>query len=432
MKKHLYFAFSIVVSLFSCKFSTEQKSNTKVDHNTLLVAHNGSVFSVDLDGNKISWQHDSPLDTGGNRNYFAIDGQSIYLPYESGKLVNYDVTTGKIIWQEQIYGAEDQPMAMSSDPNDQAEMIKALMPLYMTTPLIDNGHVIIASTGQPTQATGWLYSFNKTNGSKKWNEQLPTTFNFYAPVRYKDNYFINSAVYLNKYSVNEGTWTSYGMFDGMEVAGEGSSSGDPNHFDKPIYNQMQANDKSMFIGDESGKFYCLQFDKNGNLPDGDITDPNNTFIRNPKVFKWVFSDEQFNFQKSHITFLDDNTLYVEIKTGLADQSCIFALNADNGEVRWKKIIKGDVFNWALQGDKIVGSTENLIFWMNADGKNYVEMQTVNKPLSNIELRDKKYLIFATKDGIESLDIDTKKSKVIFAKTFVENTFNNIQIKYLPK
>ena len=57
MKKHLYFAFSIVVSLFSCKFSTEQKSNTKVDHNTLLVAHNGSVFSVDLDGNKISWKN---------------------------------------------------------------------------------------------------------------------------------------------------------------------------------------------------------------------------------------------------------------------------------------------------------------------------------------------------------------------------------------
>jgi len=428
MKKNLIFAISIVSTLFACQSgSVAEKTNTKVAHNTLIVAHNGSIFSIDVDQSKISWQHDSPLDTGGNRNYFAIDDQRIYLPYESGKLVSYDVATGKVIWQEQIHGNEDQGMDMSSDPNDQANTIKNQMPLFMTTPLIDGNNVVIASTGQPTQATGWLYTFDKAKGTKKWDEQLPTIFNFYAPIRYKDHYFVNSATYLNKYSVNEGTWTSYGMFDGMD-----GSTAEANQFERPIYNQMQTDGERMFIGDENGKFYCIQFNKDGNLQDGDITDPNNTFVKNPKVFKWTFGDEAFTFQKNHVTFLKDHTLYVEMKTGLADQSCIFALDTSNGKVKWKKVVKGDILNWALQGDQIVGNTENLIFWMDNNGKAYTEMRTENKPLSNIEMQDKTHLIFATKDGIESLDLQTKKTKVIFAKAFKSNEYNNFQIKYLAK
>ncbi|MCV5003864.1 PQQ-like beta-propeller repeat protein, partial [Escherichia coli] len=88
---------------------------TKVEHATLLLATNGSVYNFNLDDYKTTWHYTSPLDSTGNRNFFALDGQNIFMPFESGKLINFDVNTGKIIWKQQIYGNEDQPLGMSAD-----------------------------------------------------------------------------------------------------------------------------------------------------------------------------------------------------------------------------------------------------------------------------------------------------------------------------
>ena len=432
MKEYFSIYIALILSFFSCNNSGDTIENTKVNHNTLLVATEGQVFNFNIDEHKIAWEYTSKIDTAGNRNYFVVNAENLFVPFESGDFINFDVNTGKIIWKKQVSESDSEVKEGSSDPNDEAERLQELMPLLMTKPMIDGKQVIIATTAQPRQGVGYLFNFDIPSGKEKWRSDLPTVFNLFAPVKYRNNYFVNSAVYLVMFTPEPGTSTSYGMFEGAEVSGEAPTDNQTNQFGKPIYTQMQANNESLFIGDESGKFYCFQLDKNANLNEGDMMDPNNTFVKNPKIFKWTFSDEAFDFQENGITFLDDNTLFVEMKTGLANKSCIYALDTNNGKVKWKKVVQGSINNWNLKDGKIMGSTDNIIFWLDNNGENYSEMPTKNKVLSNIDLVDKSNLIYVTENGIETLDIKTKKTKLTFAKAFRMNSNNNLQIKYIGK
>ena len=432
MKKYFSLAIAIISGFLSCKNSGDKTSNTKVNYNTLLVATGGQILSFNLDENKIAWEYKSNLDTAGNRNYFVLDAQNVFMPFESGQFINIDINTGKIIWKKNVSESDNEVKDRSSDENAETERLKELMPLLMTTPMIDGEQVLITTTAQPRQGVGYLFNFDKADGKEKWRSDLPTVFNLFSPVKYRNNYFVNSAVYLEMFATESGTSTSYGMFEGAEVSGETPKDNQTNQFEKPIYTQMQANDESLFIGDESGKFYCFQLDKNASLPDVDMMDPNSTFIKNPKVFKWTFSDEDFNFQRGGVTFLTDDALIVEMKTGVADKSCIFALDPDNGKVKWKQVINGDVKNWALQGGVIVGSTADKIFWMGAKGENYKEVKLSTKLLSNIEAMNDTEFIYLTPSGIEIFDNNTRKARVIFKKHITEKEFDDYQVKFLKK
>jgi outer membrane protein assembly factor BamB len=406
MKKYLII-FIIMQALISC--NNNRTNNTNVDKSTLIISSNGSLTNFNLDENKINWQYNSAIDSTGNRNYFAIDSQNIFLPFESGKIINFDVNTGKIIWKQQIYGNEDQVMDMSSEENAESDLLKSLMPLFMTKPLIDNENIVITSTGQPSLTTGYIYNFKRANGEKKWHEELPTQYNFYAPVKFRDSYFVNSAVFLLKSNNEDGGLQSYGMFDAnIEIAGKPIQNYDVNQFQFPIYNQMQSDDNNVYVGDEQGGIFCLNLDKNANATNDDISDHNNTFIKNPKIFKWIFKDEKFNFQENGITFLEDDLLYTVAKNGSATQSCIFALDTENGKPKWKKIINGSVLNWSVQNDKIIGNTKNSIFYSDKNNENFNEIKIESEPLSNIEIMDENHLIYLTPKGIEILD--TKKKK----------------------
>jgi outer membrane protein assembly factor BamB len=430
--KKLLLVLAILRLMISCNSSSMPKEkSTKIENTTLLVATEGCLYNFNIDKNKIAWQYCSPIDSLGNRNLFVLDGQNVFLPFESGKFINFDVNTGKIMWQHQFYGTEDEVMVMSSDQAEQTKMLKSLMPLIMSKSLVDDQNIIIASMGQPSKTSAWLYNFNRKDGSIKWHNPLPTVFNFFAPIKHHDNYFVNSAVFLKMYTANNGTDTSYGMFDG-EALGQSFQNYENNQFEKPIYNQMQTDGKSLFIGDESGKFYCLELDKNSLVEKIGYSDPNNTFIKNSKVFKWIFSNENFNFQSNSITFLEDKILYAEMKNSMATQSCIFALNTVDGKPKWQQIINGSILNWKLNNGKIVGHTACAIFYLDADGQNFIEIKIESKPLSNIEWFDKIHLIYVTQKGIELFDTHTKVAKVIFSKQFKENEHNNVQIKFMKK
>ncbi len=424
----------LIISSFTISCHNEKGYPVKVKHKTLFFSSNGSFINFNLDENKINWEYNSAIDSTGNRNYFAVDGQSVFMSFESGKLINFDLNTGKIIWKHQIYGVEDQVLDMSSAENAEAEMLKPMMPLFMTKPLVDGENIVIASTGQPSVTQGYLYKFSKASGEKKWHEELPTQFNLFAPVKYRNFYFVNSAVFLRKINIEDGSSMSYNMFDAnTEVAGQPTQNHEVNQFQYPIYNQMQSDDKNIYIGDEKGRFFCLNLDKNADLPNGDISDFNNTFIKNPKVFKWVFSDESFDFQENNITFLEDGVLYTEMKNGAATQSCLYAIATENGKPKWKKVINGNVLNWSQQNDKIIGNTKNTIFYLDKKGDNFVEIKIEDKPLSNIALMDKTHLIYVTQKGIEVLDTETKTTKIIYKKPHNhQGEHNYVQIKYIGK
>ena len=44
----------------------------QVNHSTLLLATEGSIYNFDMDNYKLSWQYDSSFDTSGNRTSFVI------------------------------------------------------------------------------------------------------------------------------------------------------------------------------------------------------------------------------------------------------------------------------------------------------------------------------------------------------------------------
>lgn len=426
-----------IVASGSCSQKEDSKPDpTKVNNATLIIATEGRIYNYNLDDKKIAWQYQNKLDTAGNRNYYVVDGQNIFMPFESGKFINFDVTTGEIIWQHQIFGKENESMAMSSDENQQAEMISAVMPLYMAMPLVDGENVLMASTGQPMQTEGYLYCFNRNTGAQKWLSHLQTPYNHYSPVKYCGNYFYNSAIFLEMLNAENGIATSYGMFDGEpEIAGETHNEplNEPSQFEWPIFNQMQTDGESLFIGDERGSFYCLQLNKRtASVPGGDITDPNNTFIRNPKTFKWKFCDSTFTFQKNHSSSLNNDVLYTEMKTGMADTSCLFAIDTDKGAVKWEKVVIGDILNWTFNNGKICGYTDSFIFWIDESGENYRQIKVVSRPLSNIEWMDTTKLIYVSQKGIEVLDTITNTAMLISAMPMRINDYNNVQIKYISK
>lgn len=423
--------FAFISVLFSCTSKGPSVESTNVEHATLLIANAGTICNYNLDAKKISWEYTSKIDTAGNRNYFILDGQSIFMPFESGKFLNMDVNTGKIIWNQQILGNEDAVQFGSDDQKEEEERIQELMPIFMSKPLVDGQNILIASTGQPGSGNASLYNFERATGSIKWFSSLYTVYNFYAPVKCRDNYFVNSAVYLEMFSADNGTSTSYGMFEGdVEVVGEEEQHNPLSQFESPIYMDMQSDGEKMYMGDENGTIYCLQLNKDAVVSNPDVIDPNNTFILNPKIFNWTFKDSTFNFPKNGITFLENDVLYTEMNDGVASQSCFFALNTKDGSVKWKKHINGAVLNWTLYNEKIVGCTKNSIFYVDASGDNFIETKIANRPLSNIEWIDETQLIFISEMGIEIFDIKTKKATLSFEKTVVLNEHNNVQIKYI--
>ena len=143
--------------------------------------------------------------------------------------------------------------------------------------------------------------------------------------------------------------------------------------------------------------------------------------------------EDFDFQKSAITFLENGVLYTEMKNGIATQSCLYALDTDDGKVIWKKIINDEILNWSLSRNKIIGYTKSSIFYMDDSGKNYTEIKIENKPVSNIELMDDTHFVYVSEKGIEIVDMGTKKSKIVFPKSFIgKDEASNVQIKYISK
>ncbi|WP_284462215.1 PQQ-binding-like beta-propeller repeat protein [Chryseobacterium sp.] len=426
--------FLISASIFLGCNKNSKIESSKVNHATLLVATEGRIFNFNLDENKMVWQYKSAIDSAGNRNLFALDGQNIFMPFESGKLINFDINSGKIIWQQQIYGNGDQPLDMSNDENEEAKRLSSKMPLFMAKPLVDGQNILMASTGQPSEvSSAWLYNFNKADGTKNWLSELPTIYNYFAPVKYRNSYFVNSAVFLEKLSAQNGVNTSYGMFDGdVEIAGQPLQHNEVNQFERPLYNQMYTDGNTLFIGSETGTIYALNLDKDGNLPNGDISDPNNTFIKNPKVFKWIYKNDKLVAKRSHILFFEDGTLYTEMRISSNTESNLLAINAEDGNLEWGQILPPDVLNWTISHGKIIGNNANTLFYIDTNGKNFTKVKIKDKPLSGIESIDATHFVYVTQKGIEIFDTQTQAARLVIAKAFNDNEYNNLQIKYISK
>ena len=419
--------------LFSSCSNQSAEEKTIADHETLIVSTHGKVMNINLEQNKIQWQFQSKYNPEGNRNLFSLSDSLLVQPFESGELIAFNLNTGKILWQEHILGGGDgnEDAVATADGQLDTAFVNSKKPLFMTQPLIAGNSVYISSTNQPQSSdVPALYNFNKKTGEKMWVENLPTVFNLFKPVLHNDFVFVNSAVYLNMYSKNEGTNTSYGVFDGADELPNAEKS----QFVNPIYVQMQSDGKKLYVGDENGKFYALHFDSKNSLPVSDITDPNNTFAKNPKLFDWVFEDASISsIQEDGNTYIYDNYILACVNQKDKTQPAIIAIDKSNGKLKWKTELKG-IEEWRLVGDKITATDGELIYLLNTDGKIVSTIKTEKQfaPISNIEIDKNEDLIYATEQGIVKYDVKTKKFAVLLKQTFKKEYHDYFQVKYLNK
>ncbi|MCZ4243254.1 PQQ-binding-like beta-propeller repeat protein [Pedobacter punctiformis] len=436
LKKSLNLKLALVI-LVSILLLTNCSNNSSekiaADHETLIVSTYGRVMNINLEQNKIQWQYQSKYNLDGNRNLFSLSDDLLVQPFESGELIAFNINTGKILWQEHILGGGDgaEEAIATQDGTLDTTFVNSLKPLFMTQPLIAENNVYITSTNQPeSQNHPALYNFNKKTGEKNWVENLPTVFNLFRPVLLNDYIFVNSAVFLNMYSKNEGTNTSYGIFDGADEL----PNAEPSQFTNPIYAQMLSDGKYLFVGDEKGRFYALHFDKNNNLPVSDITDPNNTFAKNPKLFEWKFENPNISsIQEDGNTYLYDDYILACVNQTDKVQPAIIAIDKNSGKLKWKTELKG-IEKWRLVGNKITATNGELIFLLNTDGDVTTTLKTEKKyaPISNIEIDKNDDLIYATEQGIVKYELKTKKFVVLIKQAFVNGHHNYFQIKYLRK
>ena len=419
--------------LFSSCSNQSAEEKTIADHETLIVSTHGKVMNINLEQNKIQWQFQSKYNPEGNRNLFSLSDSLLVQPFESGELIAFNLNTGKILWQEHILGGGggNEDAVATADGQLDTAFVNSKKPLFMTQPLIAGNSVYISSTNQPQSSdVPALYNFNKKTGEKMWVENLPTVFNLFKPVLHNDFVFVNSAVYLNMYSKNEGTNTSYGVFDGADELPNAEKS----QFVNPIYVQMQSDGKKLYVGDENGKFYALHFDSKNSLPVSDITDPNNTFAKNPKLFDWVFEDASISsIQEDGNTYIYDNYILACVNQKDKTQPAIIAIDKSNGKLKWKTELKG-IEEWRLVGDKITATDGELIYLLNTDGKIVSTIKTEKQfaPISNIEIDKNEDLIYATEQGIVKYDVKTKKFAVLLKQTFKKEYHDYFQVKYLNK
>lgn len=421
-----------VLGISSCtnKSTTE---NVTADNETLIVSTHGKVMNINLEQNKIQWQYQSKYNPEGNRNLFSLSDSLLVQPFESGELIAFNVNTGKILWQDHILGGGDgnEDAVATADGQLDTAFVNKKKPLFMTQPLIAENSVYIASTNQPQSSdVPALYNFNRKTGEKIWIENLPTVFNLFKPVLHNDFVFVNSAVYLNMYSKNEGTNTSYGVFDGADELPNAEKS----QFIDPIYVQMQSDGKKLYVGDENGKFYALHFDSKNSLPVSDIMDPNNTFAKNTKLFEWIFEDPSISsIQEDGNTYIYGDYILAAVNQKDKTEPAIIAIDKSNGKLKWKTELKG-IEEWRLVGDKITASNGELIYLLNTDGKITSTIKTEKQfaPISNIEIDKNDDLIYATEQGIVKYEVKTKKFVVLLKQVFKKEYHDYFQVKYLKK
>ncbi|RZL29059.1 MAG: hypothetical protein EOO96_20205 [Pedobacter sp.] len=419
--------------IFSSCSTNPAEEKTTADHETLIVSTHGKVMNINLEQNKIQWQFQSKYNPEGNRNLFSLSDDLLVQPFESGELIAFNLNTGKILWQEHILGGGDgiEDAVGTADGQLDTAFVNAKKPLFMTQPLIAGDKVYISSTNQPQSSdVPALYNFNKKTGERVWVQNLPTVFNLFKPVLHNNFVFVNSAVYLNMYSKNEGTNTSYGVFDGADDFPDAEKS----QFTNPIYVQMQSDGKKLYVADENAKFYALAFGDGNSISDADVTDPNNTFAKNPKLFKWIFEDPSISsIQEDGKTYIFDDYILTAVNLKDKTNPAIIAIDKSNGKLKWKTELKG-IEEWRLIGDKITATNGELIYLLATDGKITSTIKTGQQfaPISNIEIDKNDDLIYATEQAIVKYEVKTKKFSVLLKQPFKKEYHDYFEVKYLKK
>lgn len=415
--KKLLLSIGALFTLFGCQ-TKQAEPTVKVPQQTLILSTNGKVINFDLDNKKVVWEYNSPNDVEGNRNAFDFDETTLYMPFESGKFAALDILTGKEKWV--FEAGQIGMMDVAVDASGGFETEAGSEPYFMGQPLQYQDKVYTVTTGGGSYP--YLVILNKADGSEFTTEGIETKFNMYQPVLCQENVFVNSAIYLNKYSLR-GTPTSYGMYD-------------ENTFDSPLYAQMRSDGETLYFGEEDGKFYAIPFNKDGNVKgdNDDIMDPKNNFKDNLSIYSWRYQSKEYPrlaTNGDNSTALHKKTYVVNVRKADSDAQALIGLNAKDGSEQWNYSLGEEIINWHQSGERLIGYTTQKIFVLDFKGK---ELETFAisegfKPLTNIEETKDGQLVFLTTQGIATIDKTAKQAKLLIAYGVKDTYHNRAYVKY---
>jgi len=411
------FVFLLILPVFVNCQRTVNIPEVSVPNQTLIACSNGKLINFNLDAQSVCWEYVSEEDLGGNRNCFTYDEKSIYLPFESGKLISVDVVSGKVNW---VNYSGNTGGGVQAGGETSLDLTNA--PYYMSMPLVWEDKIYIAAFGQPESYPPTFFVINKEDGSLYISDPILTNYNLYKPVICRDHIFVNSAVYLSMYS-KIGAWTNYGMHS--EAA-----------FESPLYYQMQSDGKTLYLGEEDGRFYALPFTSNAVLEgENDITDPENNFRNRKELFKWVYQSSAYPQSPSaskNYTALVDDIFIVNVKKKENNQEALVGINTNTGKEQWIFEAGEQILNQNVIGNEIIGYTNSYIFVLNMKGELKGKYPIDDRdlfPLSNIVSTKTSDLLFSTTKGIVFVNRSDKTTALKIPYDFTKNHYNIDYVHY---
>jgi len=415
----------LAAGLLGCQDRPARESAAPPPHavQRLVVSSEGRLVQFDLNTASVGWTYASKADAEGNRNTFADDGTTIYLPFESGKLVAFDAATGEVRWTHLANTAAGVADAVG-DGEGGVTIDPSLRPYYLSRPLIDGERLYIASAGQPRRFEPRFAVVNRSDGSLVASEGIETNFNLFAPVLCRGNVFVNSAVYLSKYT-RQGVATSYGLHEDAA-------------FEAPLYAQMQSDGQTLYLGDERGRFYALPLDAHGNVAgEGDIMDPQNSFTGRPQVFRWTYRSERYPRlapSDNGSTALVRGTLIVGVRQEDEKGDALVGLDAASGQERWTYAPGQPIRRWAADEAGVTGDTEGFVFVLDAQGRERARypVDPQLRPLSNVVALAGGELVFATEQGIAVVGLSAPAARLKIAHPFARNEHDTVHAASFEK
>ncbi|MFD1605060.1 PQQ-binding-like beta-propeller repeat protein [Flavobacterium artemisiae] len=341
----------------------------------LIYDYDGSLFSFDLDAEKINWTV-KPSDANNEmcaNKVTLLDGV-VYVPFVNGEIFAVDNQSGDIFWKSRLGNIKDQIV------------------LKDQTPVIYNGKLFITAQNQSEGSN--LYALDIKDGSLVWNYKLDTAANDISPLFFDNKIFTQSGSTVYSFDANTGKVLNQKSFDTV-------MSG------KPV-----TDGESIFVANEKDVLYALSPDKLDIL--------------------WQFKLDENQYNIKDRIFCKDRKVYFASQG--SEVSSVYALDAKTGIKLWKTDFTGDNILYIRQeGENLWSYTKKAkMFELDlSNGEIAFELKLTTLPISNFEFPDNDNLLYYYCDaGLIEFDLTEKDENVYYMRTSISDNIYSAYLKII--
>lgn len=400
MMNRIFIFLSAFLTLLNSCNEAQKKTEITLENETLILTTAGKIINFNLETKQLAWIYSSQKDSEGNRNMPIFDEEKIYLPFESGKIIAFDIQSGKPIWTTYPHTNNEIVVSKKNSDGSTEILIDSLKaPYYIGRGLLAGNRLYMPMAGQPELFYPLIRTIDAKTGEVLLNEEITTNYNYFAPVFCDDFLFVNSAIYLEKYTLND-----------AKIA-ERKQLAVP--FEERISAQIKSDGTHLYIADQNASFYKITPDEYDNLR---IKSEHEGFSI-PKFAEWnpnktnkgIFNENSF---AGNATELVNNTWIVSVFDE-NEKKFLIAWNTENGKLLWEREIP-NLLSWSVQNNTIVALQKEKITLFNLKGKETASFsfEPNEKPISNIIYTPEKKILFACEKGIMKMEKNRKTEVLV--------------------